>query len=288
MAPSSGTMNLGQRSAAYRGYLALGRLPRNTPSFSLNSEGCPVVHRGEVCCRMPQSEGGSCGRRFAHRQSLGRHVRVVHRTFEAKGFNRTTVQEADAFYIDLMKEEEYEGKHSNAQYDAFGASPRDWALNANQRNHNISRATVEMAITRQGAEVGATQNTRHAAISVAEHVTQAPSIANSQVIDLDPSDDEASSEEITMDSMPQSTHSGIKMIQSAEMNQLMQSYAGSIARGLVSVTAAAPAQQPQHATPTTRQRHIDIEDESGDNIATESVCGRAPTGLQHQHASGGC
>ncbi|CAK3825143.1 uncharacterized protein RCC_01793 [Lecanosticta acicola] len=106
---------LRRESAAYRAYVAKGRLPQNAPAWQTDAQGHIVMYCGEMYCRTSLN-GALCGKRFSRFEHLKKHAQSVHgaltpgshkRVFGGTGSRKA----AQAFYTDLMKEEDYEGKH---------------------------------------------------------------------------------------------------------------------------------------------------------------------------------
>ncbi|SMY22707.1 unnamed protein product [Zymoseptoria tritici ST99CH_1A5] len=75
--------------APYLAYKRMQRMPRDMPEFEYDDEGCPIVHHGELFCRMPMRNGALCGKRHERADHLIQHLRAkIHSAPASKLFHR--------------------------------------------------------------------------------------------------------------------------------------------------------------------------------------------------------
>lgn len=109
---------------AFVAYTNLERAPKNAPVFETDENGNPVVAKGEKYCRLPalsRRRTGICGAKFSQPATFRNHVEKTHGASQ-DGIPRGCVlrdefSTLDAFYRELMKYEDYEGKEDGSGDD---------------------------------------------------------------------------------------------------------------------------------------------------------------------------
>lgn len=161
---------------AYNGYVLLGQLPKNAPHFERDKHDNPLIYTGELYCRMPETERPICGHQFVGTTTLKAHIKAMHEkdAYNADGLtdrgnisgerlNKLKSMYAlcmtfvwnlrlipAAFYLDIMKDEDYDKNYIKQPTKDTPSSPRK-ASGAGRGNNK----RIDLLKTPKGKKAGA-------------------------------------------------------------------------------------------------------------------------------------
>ncbi|CZT15954.1 uncharacterized protein RCC_01793 [Ramularia collo-cygni] len=134
MSAHRGHVVMRRYSPAFVAYTEMPELPEHVPNFDTDDNDCPIVHLGELFCRMPGlGRGTICGAKFTTRDHVMNHVTVFHGVLKEnlrgiRGGQHTGayVRASLRFYINVMKHEDYLGKEGPLEtaVDTMSIKPR--------------------------------------------------------------------------------------------------------------------------------------------------------------------
>lgn len=148
--------SIAEISPAYKAYQELDEPPEDLPAWQLDSNGWPIITPGEVFCRLPHHGGSICKQRQRRTADLVKHLVSVHKLEETSKIPTPRALEIldrlPAFYEDLMRGNEYDGKPSEAS-TGQSSSAREYP--------NVDTEHVQIIPVSEPSEEPASHETTH-------------------------------------------------------------------------------------------------------------------------------